>query len=103
MALEVSVFTIGGGDLLEAVFNAVASVFNCSAGTGALTSLAVMLGGVFAVFEFSRTRDVSKLIKWMGVYVLVTSLMLYPKATVNIEDRSGIDIKPRAIDHVLLS
>jgi conjugal transfer mating pair stabilization protein TraG len=103
MSLQLSIYTIGGGDLLEEVFNAIASVFNSTGGIGSLTSLAVMLGGMFAVFEFSRTRDVSKLIRWMGVYVLVTSLMLYPKATVHIEDRSGIDIKPRAIDHVPLS
>ena len=103
MSLNLSVYTIGGGDLLEEVFNAIASVFNSTGGISSLTSLAVMLGGLFAVFEFSRSRDVSKLIKWVGVYVLVTSLMLYPKATVHIEDRSGIDIKPRAIDHVPLS
>ena len=103
MAIELSVFTIGGGDLLQEVFNAIASVFNSSTATGALTSLAVMLGGVLATFEFSRSHDVGKLIKWAGIYVLVTSLMLYPKATVHIEDRTGIDIKPRSVDHVPLS
>jgi conjugal transfer mating pair stabilization protein TraG len=41
--------------------------------------------------------------KWAGMYVLVTSLILYPKATVSIEDRTGIDIKPRIVDHVPLS
>ena len=103
MAIELSVFTIGGGDLLEEVFNAVATVFNNTAGIGAITSLAVTLGGVFAIFEFSRSHDVTKLIKWAGMYVLVTSLILYPKATIGIEDRSGIDLKPRIVDHVPLS
>lgn len=103
MTIELSVFVVGGADLLEEVFNTVATVFNNTAGITAITGLAVSLGGIFAIIEFSRTRDVTKLIKWMGLYVLVTSLVLYPKATVHIEDRSGIDIKPRAIDHVPLS
>ncbi len=103
MAANISVFTIGGGDLLVEVFNAIASVFNSGTGKGALTSLAVMLGCILATFEFIRTKDVTKLFRWMGMYVLVTSLMLYPTVTVHIEDRSGIDIKPRAIDHVPLS
>ena len=103
MAIDLSVFTIGGGDLLEEVFNAIATVFNNTAGTSALTGLAVMFGGLFTVFEFSRTKDVGRLIRWMGIYVLITSLVLFPKATVHIEDRSGIDIKPRVIDHVPLS
>lgn len=100
---DISVFTIGGGDLLEEVFNAVAAVFNSSVGKGALTSLAVALGSVLSTFEFIRTKDVSKLFRWMGMYVLVTSIMLYPSVTVHIEDRSGIDTKPRAVDHVPLS
>lgn len=103
MAIDLSVFTIGGGDLLEEVFNAIATVFNNTAGISALTGLAVMFGGLFTIFEFSRTKDVGRLIRWMGVYVLITSLVLFPKATVHIEDRSGIDIKPRAVDHVPLS
>ena len=82
MAIEISVFTIGGGDLMQNVFNAVAAVFNNPAGISAITSLAVMFGGLFAVFEFSKSRDIKVLIKWAGMYVLVTSLILYPKATV---------------------
>ena len=103
MALELSVFTIGGGDLIEKVFNAVAAAFNDPVGMGAITSLAVMFGGLFATFEFTKSRDIKVLLKWAGMYVLVTSLILYPKATVAIEDRTGLDIKPRIIDHVPLS
>ncbi len=103
MSITLSVFTIGGGDLLEKVFNAVAAAFNNTSTIGAITSLAVMLGGLFAAFEFSKTRDIKVLIKWAGTYVIVTSLILYPKATVAIEDRTGFDIKPRIIDHVPLS
>ena len=103
MSITLSVFTIGGGDLLQEVLNAVASVFNNKAGISAITTLAVLFGGLFAVFEFSKTRDVSVLMKWVGMYVLVTSLILYPKATIVIEDRTGIDIKPRIVDNVPLA
>jgi conjugal transfer mating pair stabilization protein TraG len=101
--MTVEVYTIGGGDLIQNVFNAVATVFNDAKGISAITSLAVLFGGVCSLFEFSRSRDVTRLIKWAGLYVLVTSLMLYPKTTVVIEDRTGIDIKPRFVDHVPLS
>lgn len=97
------VITIGGGDLILQVFNAIAAVFIDSACIGAITSLAIFLGGLFASFEFSKSRDIKVLIRWAGMYVIVTSLMLYPKATVNIEDRTGIDLKPRIIDNVPLS
>lgn len=103
MAITIEVFTIGNGDLIQEVFNAIAAVFNNSAGIGAVTSLAVLLGGLFAVFEFSKSRDIAVLIKWVGMYVLVTTLILYPKATIVIEDRTGIDEKPRIVDHVPLS
>lgn len=103
MAITLSVFTIGGGDLLKKVFDAVAAAFNDPKSVGAITSLAVMFGGLFATFEFSKSRDIKVLLKWAGMYVIVTSLILYPKATVVIEDRTGIDIKPRIIDHVPLS
>jgi conjugal transfer mating pair stabilization protein TraG len=103
MAMTLDVFTIGGGDLLEKVFNAVAVVFNDPVGVGAITSLAIMFGGLFTTFEFAKSKDIKVLIRWAGMYIIVTSLVLYPKATVVIEDRSGIDIKPRFIDHVPLS
>lgn len=103
MAITIHVFTIGGGDLIQEVFNAVAAVFNNKAGISAITSLAIMLGGLFATFEFSKSHDLSVLMKWIGMYILVTSLILYPKANVMIEDRTGIDEKPRAVDNVPLS
>jgi conjugal transfer mating pair stabilization protein TraG len=103
VAIILDVFTIGGGDLIEEVFNAVASVFNDKAGIASITSLAVLIGGFFAALQFSHSKDVSVLMKWMGCYVLVTSLMLYPKATVNIEDQTGTDINPRIVDNVPLS
>jgi conjugal transfer mating pair stabilization protein TraG len=101
MSLILPVYTIGSGDLLVEVFNAVAAVFNNTAGILAVTHLAIMLGGFCAIFQFTKTRDLQALMRWAGLYVLITSLMLYPKATVEIVDRT--DIKPRAIDNVPLS
>lgn len=101
--MTLDVITIGGGDLILQVFEAVAAMFNDKACIGAITSLAIMIGGLFATFEFSKSRDIKVLIRWTGMYVIVTCLMLYPKATVNIEDRTGIDLKPRMVDHVPLS
>lgn len=103
MAMTFSVFTIGSGDLILQVFNAVASVFNNRFGISAITSLGIMFGGIFSLFEFSKSHDLKVLMKWICMYVLVTSLILYPKATVVIEDRTGIDIKPRIVDNVPLS
>jgi conjugal transfer mating pair stabilization protein TraG len=103
MSITLSVFTIGGGEQLEKVFNAVAATFNNQKSMGAITSLAIMLGGLFSVFEFSKSHDFKVLVKWAGMYVIVTSLILYPKATVSIEDRTGFSIKPRFIDNVPLS
>lgn len=101
MAFEV--FTIGGGDLLQDVFNSIAMVFNDKKGISTITSLAVMMGGLFATFEFTKTHDLRVLIRWVGCYVLITSLMLYPKTTIVIEDMGGTDLKPRMVDNVPIS
>ncbi len=103
MALTLAVYTIGGGDLIEKVLNAVATVFNDPVGIGAITSIAIMFGGLFTTLEFAKSKDVNVLVKWASMYVIVTSLVLYPKAIVSIEDRSGIDLTPRFVDHVPLS
>lgn len=103
MSVTLSVYTVGGGDYLESVFNAVAAIFGDQSTISGITKLAVILGGMSATFLFTRSRDLTILIKWMGLYVMVTSLMLYPKATVSIEDFTGKDIKPRIVDHVPLS
>lgn len=103
MSLTLQVYTIGGGDYLESVFNAVASIFGDKSTIGAITNLAVILGGFSATLLFSRSKDVNVLLKWAGLYVVVTSLMLYPKATVVIEDFTGNDNRPRIVDHVPLS
>lgn len=103
MSVTLSVYTVGGGDYLESVFNAVAAIFGDQSTIGGITKLAVILGGMSATFMFTRSRDLTVLLKWMGLYVMVTSLMLYPKATVAIEDFTGRDIKPRIINHVPLS
>jgi conjugal transfer mating pair stabilization protein TraG len=101
MSLTLHIFTIGSGDLLVEVFNAIALVFNNTTGILAITHLAVMLGGCCAVFQFTKTRDLQVLMGWVALYAMVTSLILYPKATIAIEDRT--DIKPRIVDNVPLS
>jgi conjugal transfer mating pair stabilization protein TraG len=101
MSLILPVYTIGSGDLLVEVFNAIAAVFNNTAGILAVTHLAIMLGGFCAIFQFTKSRDLQALMRWAGLYVLITSLMLYPKTTVEIVDRT--DIVPRAVDNVPLS
>lgn len=98
-----SIYAIGGGDLLEEVFNAIATVFNNKASMSSLTGIAIILGGMFAIFEFAKSKDILILLKWFVCYCIVTSCFLYPKTTVVIEDRTGIDIKPRIIDHVPLA
>ncbi len=101
MALIVSVFTIGSGELVLNVFNAVAAIFNVKSSIGALTHIAIMLGGFCATLQFTKSHDIQTIIRWLGMYVLVTVLILSPKATVAIEDR--MDIKPRSVDNVPLS
>jgi conjugal transfer mating pair stabilization protein TraG len=95
------IYTIGSGDLLVEVFNAIAAVFNNTSGILAITHLAIMLGGICAAFQFTKTRDLQALIRWVGLYVLVTSLVLYPKATISIEDPT--QDSSRFIDNVPLA
>jgi len=99
--MDLPVYTIGSGDLLEEVFNAIAAVFNHTPGIIAVTHLAIIFGGICAVFQFTKSRDLQALMRWVGLYVLVTSLMLYPKFTIEIVDQ--IDNKPRTVDNVPLS
>jgi len=63
MSITLSIYTIGGGDQLEKVFNAVAASFNDQKSMSAITSLAILLGGLFAVFEFTKSHDFKVLVK----------------------------------------
>ncbi len=101
--MTVNVYTIGGGDLITTMFNAIASIFNDPDGIETIRNLAIAIGGLLSVFEFSKSRDIAVLMKWMGMYVIITSLVLYPKVTVSIQDRSGISDKPMMVDGVPLS
>ncbi len=50
MSISIAVYTIGGGDLLFKVFNAVASVFNNDS-SHAIRNLATLIGGLLALIE----------------------------------------------------
>lgn len=101
MALTLEVYTIGSGDTVQEVFNAIAAVFNNTTGIAEVTHLAILFGGFCSVFQFIKSKDVKTLLHWAGWYVVATSLLLYPKATVAIVDQT--DSKPRIISHVPLS
>ena len=103
MSIITEVYTIGSGDLLVDVFNSVAVVFTTAGGIVTITNLAIWLGGLSAIFEFAKSKEVKVLAQWVGLYLIVTSLMLYPKATVEIVDTSGTDLTLRAVDNVPLS
>lgn len=83
-----SVYVYTNGDVANAFFNAIAAFL----GTDDWATL-LYIGSIFAVlgsaFLYTQTHDLMTFLKFFGVYMAVTCLMLAPKTSVEIIDVSN--------------
>lgn len=95
------IYTFGGGEVLTQVFNAIAAVLKPGGSTiRGLFNLAILLGGVWVLFESILKRNYFLNFKWWLSYFIVVYLLLLPVASVVIDDK--LTHQQKAVDNVPL-
>ncbi|CND01181.1 conjugal transfer mating pair stabilization protein TraG [Yersinia intermedia] len=94
MAMD-TIYTVAGGAWFQDTLNGVAAFFNSSAGDALLT-MATAVSVIVGAATYIRTRDIMDLVKWTGFFVLVMSVLIGDKRSVQIVDLS----EPAAIYQV---
>lgn len=94
MAMD-TIYTVAGGAWFQDTLNGVAAFFNSSAGDALLT-MATAVSVIVGAATYIRTRDIMDLAKWTGFFVLVMSVLIGDKRSVQIVDLS----EPAAIYQV---
>jgi conjugal transfer mating pair stabilization protein TraG len=87
--MQLSVYVYGNGKLFVEYFNAIATVIGTTGFASALR-LAILLGGVTALFRMIFKRDMMELVRWFVVFYVAMYIALTPKVTVMVEDRTDL-------------
>lgn len=82
-----TVYVLASGDYFQAAFNGVAALIGSSSWDSMFRIVLFVAAFVF-FFTYIRNHDPLEFIKFIAVFVIVSSLLLIPKATVQIIDRS---------------
>ncbi|MCR9192610.1 MAG: conjugal transfer protein TraG N-terminal domain-containing protein [Gammaproteobacteria bacterium] len=98
MSVVLNVYTVTGGELLKAFYNAVAGLFNAqnSHSFSQLFYIAIALGGFWTAGQFILKRDVRHLFGFLLKYALAMILIMRPTCDVMIHDRT-IDLQNPAL------
>lgn len=99
--MEYPIYTYGGGDLLVAVFNAIAMIFKSdSTYLTPVGTMAMTLGGVYIGIKAIFKGDIGLLGKsWMIPSMIAFVLLFSPKTTVWIKDEVALSA-PVKIDNI---
>lgn len=100
MAVILPIYTITGGELTRAFYNAVVGMFQY-AGILGLFKTALLLGGIWAIGHLIVVRDARHMFYFLLRYVFVVAFILTPKCTVHIHDRTD-PLTNLAVDNVPL-
>jgi len=96
------VYVFGNVEIYEQYFQAIATIIK-EPGFNSAIHLAVLIGGVGALFRMMFKRDIMELVRWLGIFYLVMFICLRPAARVHIEDRTFTGATPfKDIDNVPL-
>lgn len=90
-----TIYTIAGGAWFQDTLNGVAAFFNSRSGD-ALVAIATAVSVIVGAVTYIRTRNIMDLVKWVGFYVLVVTVLVGDKRNVQIIDLS----EPAAIYQV---
>jgi len=100
MAVTLPIYTITGGELIRAFYDAIAAMFQY-AGVMGLFKTAIILGGVWTIGQFIVSRDPRGMFFFILKYAFVIAFILTPKCTVQIHDRTD-SLTNLSVDHVPL-
>ncbi|PKE27594.1 conjugal transfer protein TraG [Rahnella sp. AA] len=79
------VYTIFGGDMWRQVFNGVVTILGTDT-FDTLLRLASTFGVLGVMLSFIKSQDLRVFIHWLAVFMLITSVLLVPKRSVQIID-----------------
>ncbi len=94
MAVE-TIYTVAGGAWFQDTLNGVAAFFNSRAGD-ALIAMATAVSVAVGTVTYVRTHNLMDVMKWVAFYVIVISVMIGDKKSVQVVDLS----EPAAIYQV---
>ena len=88
MSMVDTVYVMSGGEFFQAAFNGVATLI----GTSTWDSLFHIVGFFSAMalfFVYIRGHDPKEVLKFIAVFILITSVLVIPKRTVHIIDMTN--------------
>lgn len=97
----VEVFTIGGGEYIVNVFNAVAA-WTGGGGYRSLLRVVMVLGFIYALMAVAFTMNVRAWLNWFLGSALIYSCLMVPTVTVKVTDRINPSLAPAVVANVPL-
>lgn len=88
MATIDTVYVLGGGEYLMQVFNGVAAIIGSSS-WDSMFRIALLISASSFFVAFIRGHDPKEMLKFMAFMILITSVLLGPKRSVHIIDRTN--------------
>ncbi|MEA9392706.1 conjugal transfer mating-pair stabilization protein TraG [Acerihabitans sp. TG2] len=79
------VYTIYGGDMWRQIFNGVVTIIGSST-FDTLIRIASLFGVLGVMVSFIKSRDPRVFMHWLAVFMIITSVLLVPKRSVQIID-----------------
>jgi conjugal transfer mating pair stabilization protein TraG len=98
-ALEV--FTIGGGEYIVNVFNAVAA-WTGGGGYRSLLQVVMVMGFIYSLFIVAFSLDWRAWFNWFLQSTLIYMMLMVPTVTVKVTDRINPTLAPAVVDNVPL-
>ncbi|MGJ7067280.1 conjugal transfer mating-pair stabilization protein TraG [Morganella morganii] len=86
MAVD-TVYVMAGGAYMAQIFNGVATMVGTSA-WDSMMRIVMLISGMSALAMYMRAHDPKELVKFVAFMILITSVLLIPKRSVQIIDRS---------------
>lgn len=86
MAVD-TVYVMAGGTYMAQIFNGVATMVGTSA-WDSMMRIVMLISGMSALAVYMRSHDPKELVKFVAFIILITSVLLIPKRSVQIIDRS---------------
>lgn len=88
MAVIDTVYVLGGGEYMMQVFNGVAALIGSDT-WDSMFRIVLFISAVSVLMSFMKAHDPKELVKFAAIIILVSSVLLVPKRTVQIIDRTN--------------
>lgn len=101
MAVTMQIYTITGGELIKAFYNATAAMFHYDGILGIFRT-ALIIGGVWTAGQFIVKRDLRSMFLFIFKYAFVIAFILTPTCNLQIHDRTDPLRADLTVDNVPL-